>query len=234
MAKGKGKKGKKPKKSILKARTAPPEPPPPPPPAIPKNVPYFSFDLVITRLEVKGIDFADPRKLRVKVNFGGQVLSITANKTNITEFKPNANLVFQSEPPDLVQKLEEVGLSFDVVYDGEVVGLGMMKLPEKITGRIKIGMKAFSYTSTCTLQKEGNPVGGLEFLCKLFIRCGDYAREGETCSNLDRHLSPKDIVFVVGKSRNCGVGNCDPCKEALEMEERKNKDYTIEARSGHK
>ncbi|XP_043951367.1 uncharacterized protein LOC108031264 isoform X2 [Drosophila biarmipes] len=171
----KGKKGKAKKgKSVLKP-TATVVPEIPPEPVFAKNVPYFSFDLIITRLEVKGVAFADPRKLLVKVKFGGKDLSLTASKANVSEFKPNASIVFQAEPPNLAQKVEEDGLNFEVIYDSLVVGLGKTILPQKLTSRIKLDMKAFSYTSICNLEMEGKPVGGLEFLCKLFIRCGDYA-----------------------------------------------------------
>jgi len=182
----KGKKGKAKKgKSVINARaTVLPEIPPEP--VFAKNVPYFSFDLIITRLEVKGVALADPRKLLVKVNFGGKDLSLIASRTNVSEFKPNASIIFQAEPPILSQKVEEDGMNFEVIYDDQLVGLGKMSLPKKLTGRIKLDMKAFSYTSTCNLEMAGKPVGGLEFLCKLFIRCGDYARWVFPCKILNK------------------------------------------------
>jgi len=168
-------KGKKGKKSVFRAKstvvpTAPPEP------VFDRNLPVFSFDLVITRLEVKGVVLADARKLLVKVKFGGNNLSLTASRTNVSEFKPNASHTFQAEPPNLAQNVEENGIVFEVVYDEQVVGLGKLSLPKRLSTRIKLDMKAFSYTSTCPLEMEGKPVGALEFLCKLFIKCGDYAR----------------------------------------------------------
>ncbi|XP_033164895.1 uncharacterized protein LOC117144037 [Drosophila mauritiana] len=225
-------KGKNGKKSVFRAKstivpTAPPEP------VFDRNLPVFSFDLVITRLEVKGVVLADARKLRVKVKFGGNNLSLTASRTNVSEFKPNASHTFQAEPPNLAQNVEENGIVFEVVYDEQVVGLGNLSLPKRLSSRIKLDMKAFSYTSTCPLEIDGKPVGALEFLCKLFIRCGDYAREGETCPNLDRNLSPKDIVFVVGKSQ-ANTSCCDPCRDALEIEARKQKDYSIQSSSSRK
>ncbi|EDW97612.1 uncharacterized protein LOC6537343 [Drosophila yakuba] len=230
--KGKKDKGKKGKKSVFGSRSAP-GPIEPPEPVLPKNTPVFSFDLVITRLEVKGVVLADARKLLVKVGFGGNNLRLTASRTNVSEFKPNASHTFQAEPPNLAQKVDENGIDFEVVYDGQVVGLGKLSLPKRLSNRIKLDMKAFSYTSTCPLEMEGKPVGALEFLCKLLIRCGDYAREGETCPNLDRNLSPKDIVFVVGKSQ-ANTSCCDPCRDALEIEARKQKDYSIQSRFSQK
>uniref|UniRef100_A0A6P4G1R0 Uncharacterized protein LOC108053312 n=1 Tax=Drosophila rhopaloa TaxID=1041015 RepID=A0A6P4G1R0_DRORH len=159
--------------------------------------------------------------------------NLTASRTNITEFKPNASLNFQAEPPNLAQKVEESGLNFEVEYDNQVVGLGQVLLPKRLTGRIKLDMKAFSYTSTCLLELSKKPVGSLEFLCKLFIKCGEYAREGETCPNLNKNISPKDIVFVIGKSQP-NTSSCDPCRNVLEIEARKQKDYTIQANSSRK
>ncbi|EDV48854.1 uncharacterized protein LOC6552558 [Drosophila erecta] len=230
--KGKKDKGKKGKKSVFASKSAP-APEVPPEPVFDRSVPVFSFDLVITRLEVKGVALTDPRKLLVKVGFGGNNLSLTASRTNVSEFKPNASHTFQAEPPNLAQKVEESGIDFEVVYDEQVVGLGKLSLPKRLSSRIKLDMKAFSYTSTCPLEMAGKPVGGLEFLCKLFIKCGDYAREGETCPNLDRNLSPKDIVFVVGKSQ-ANTSCCDPCRDALEIEARKQKDYSIQSGSAPK
>ncbi|XP_017117249.1 uncharacterized protein LOC108139144 [Drosophila elegans] len=224
----KDKKGKKAKKSGLEPTNV--EPALPPEPVFDRSVPVFSFDIIITRLEVKGVVLADPRKLLVKVSFGDKKLSLTASRTDISEFKPNASLAFQADPPTLAQKAEESGLRFEVQYDDQLVGLGEAQLPKRLTGRIKLDMKAFSYTSTCPLKKGVKEVGALEFLCKLFIKCGDYARDGETCPNLNRNISPKDIVFVIGKSQ-ANTSCCDPCRDALEIETRKQKDYTIQANS---
>ncbi|XP_017046768.1 uncharacterized protein LOC108091894 [Drosophila ficusphila] len=227
----KGKKGKKGKKSVFGAKNllAAQEPPPPPEPVFDRNLPVFSFDIIITRLDVMGVVLADPRKLVVTVKFGENNLSLTVSRTNVTEFKPNASKTFQTEPPNLAQKLEENGMNFEVMYDDNLVGQGQLKLPEKLIERVKLDMKPFSYTSTCNLELETKPVGKLEFLCKLFIKCGDYARAGETCSSLERNLSPKDIMFVVGKSQP-NTCDCDPCRDVMEIDTRKQKDYIIQRR----
>ncbi|KAH8383539.1 hypothetical protein KR009_009233 [Drosophila setifemur] len=226
-AKGKGKgKGKK----IVQEKPMPkiPELEPSAGPVFDRNLPQYSFDLIITRLQVTGKELTDPRKLVVKVSFGGNNLSLSASRTNVTAFKPNASLNFQAEPKDLAQKLEENGLAFEVIYDEEQMGLGKVNLPKRLTNQTGWNMKEFNYTSTCNLELLEKPTGQLEFLCKMFIRCSDYARDGETCQNLNKNINKKDIVFVIGKSSRA-PNLCDPCRGVLEDEnpKPKEKDYSI-------
>lgn len=178
--KGKGKgKGKKGRKSIAKSIFVPSEPAPPPKPAFNRRLPLYSFDLIVTRLDVKGVQLTDPRKLEVKVSFGENDLSLTASRTNVSAFKPDASLIFQSVPMELSTKLQENGIAFEVVYDSIMVGKGKADLPKRLINNVGWTMKEFNYTSTCplaTLEKPNVQIGALEFLCKLFIKCSDYAR----------------------------------------------------------
>ncbi|XP_017023732.1 uncharacterized protein [Drosophila kikkawai] len=225
--KGKGK-GKKAKARLTKAVLEQPALAVPKEPVFDRNLPVFSFDLVMTHLDVTGVPLTDPLKLVVSVTFGGNTFSLTASKTSIDVFNSSANLTFQKEPKDLVDNIMENGLGFEVTYDSELVGVGKTRLPKKLTNSINLDMKEFSYTRTCNLELDGKPKGKLEFLCKLFIKCGDYARAGETCRNLDKNISPQDIVFVIGKSKT-HPNACDPCREALEIDARKQKDYVIQS-----
>ncbi|KAH8278709.1 hypothetical protein KR018_007537 [Drosophila ironensis] len=236
MPKGKGKAAKRAttrlttKASIRASRLLPQGPPPPPP--FNRSIPQYSFDLIVTRLQVNGVEFTDPRKLEVKVVFGGNDLALTASRTNVSAFKPNASLNFQSEPANLSKDLEENGMTFDVVYDYVTVGRGKVEMPKELTGDVGWDMEAFNYTTTCRLEDPIKPevtVGSLEFLCKLFIKCSDYARAGETCANLDRNINPNDIVFVIGKPRNT-TNDCDACRGVLEADSRRKKkenDYCL-------
>ncbi|KAH8326667.1 hypothetical protein KR067_011682 [Drosophila pandora] len=228
--KGKGK-GKKGRKTMAKSIFVPSEPAPPAKPAFNRSLPLYSFDLIITRLEIKGVALTDPRKLVVKVSFGENNLSLTASRTNVSAFKPDASLIFQSVPMELSTKLQENGIAFEVVYEELTVGKGKAALPKRLINNVGWNMKEFNYTSTCalgTLEKPDVQIGALEFLCKLFIKCSDYARKGETCPNLNRNINPNDIVFVIAKSPNSPT-DCDACRGVLEAEARKDqpKDYSI-------
>ncbi|KAH8232689.1 hypothetical protein KR032_011855 [Drosophila birchii] len=231
--KGKAKKGKS--KSVSKpghglsnaALEVPKEP------VFDRKLPVFSFDLVMTRLDVTGVELADPRKLVVSVAFADNNFNLTACEKNIVEFNSYANLTFQKEPKDLAAIIVEKGLSFEVRYDSQLVGVGKVRLPKKLTNSIDLDMTEFSYTRTCRLELEDQPKGKLEFLCKLFIKCGDYPRVGETCRNLDKNISPQDIVFIIGKSKT-HPNLCDPCREVLELEAKKKaKDYVIQSSPVH-
>ncbi|KAH8268409.1 hypothetical protein KR026_006341 [Drosophila bipectinata] len=231
MGKKGGKGGKKGRKTMAKSIFVPAPPDVPAKPAFNRSLPLYSFDLVVTRLEVTGVALTDPRKLVVKVSFGDNDLSLTASRTNVSAFKPDASMIFQSVPMELSTKLQENGIAFEVVYDEIMIGKGKAALPKRLTNNVGWNMKEFNYTSTCslaTVEKPDIQIGALEFLCKLFIKCSDYARKGETCKNLDRNISPNDIVFVIGKSANSPT-DCDGCKGVLEAEARREqqKDYSI-------
>ncbi|KAH8284020.1 hypothetical protein KR054_007651 [Drosophila jambulina] len=242
--KGKGKKGKGRSKSKIIPPVADPAPVVPEVPVFDRKLPVFSFDLVMTRLDVTGVPLTDPRKLVVSVTFGGNKFDLTASRTNVEVFNSSGNLTFQKEPKDLADNVVENGIGFEVRYDGVLVGVGKVRLPKKLTSSISLDMTEFSYTRTCRLEMEDQPAppsrskapkdkpqGKLEFLCKLFIKCGDYARDGETCRNLDRNISPQDIVFVIGKSKT-HPNFCDPCREALEIAAKKEKDYVLQSSPG--
>ncbi|KAH8258211.1 hypothetical protein KR038_007671 [Drosophila bunnanda] len=231
--KGKGKKGKAKSKSATGPTVEPTAVVDPPKPVFDRNLPVFSFDLVMTRLDVTGVKLTDPRQLVVSVTFGGNHFDLTASNTNVDVFNSYANLTFQKEPKDLASNIVEEGLSFEVRYADELVGVGKARLPRKLTNSIDLDMTEFSYTRTCRLEMEGKPTGKLEFLCKLFIMCGDYARDGETCRNLDKNISPQDIVFVIGKSKT-HPSLCDPCREALEIAAKREKDYVIQSSPNHR
>ncbi|KAH8375806.1 uncharacterized protein LOC110186776 [Drosophila serrata] len=231
--KGKGKKDKAKSKSIAQTSVITTTVVVPKEPVFDRKLPVFSFDFVMTRLDVTGVQLTDPRKLVVSVTFGGNHFDLTASKTKVDVFDSNATLTFQKEPKDLANDIVENGLSFEVCYDSEVVGVGKVRLPRKLTNSINLDMTEFSYTRTCRLEMGGKPKGKLEFLCKLFIKCGDYARVGETCRNLDTNISPQDIVFVIGKSKN-HPNLCDPCREALEIAAKKEKDYVIQSSPNHR
>lgn len=176
--KGKGRASKARPSKFSKGRPTElvPLPEPEPEPVFDRNLPVFSFDFTVMRLDVTGVALTDPRKLVVLVTFGGNNISLTASKTDISEFKPYASLSFQKECADLAQNMAEEGLYFEVRYEDELVGLGRVLPPKSLTDSINLDMKEISYTNTCTLELDQKPSGSLEFLCKLFIKCGDYPR----------------------------------------------------------
>ncbi|ALC45547.1 CG3199, partial [Drosophila busckii] len=134
----------------------------------------FLFEAVVTRFEAKNVEELDLRLLEVTLLFNNISVSITAGRINVNEIVSGFGIDFVVDPISLRSKLEEQGIQMMVCYAAEILGAGVIMLPKMCTDRIVDGMNEIMHLDSCQIENDaGKPVGSIEILIRLMIKCDE-------------------------------------------------------------
>ncbi|KAH8278710.1 hypothetical protein KR018_007533 [Drosophila ironensis] len=186
----------------------------------PKTVsqPIFVFDVIVTSVISTEVDFTEPNKLAVNTTFFKNTFKLTPSQINVTDFKAGAGLEFQKDPKDVRKEIGSCGISFSVSYNRKPIGSGQASFPPDLVDTIDKAMPDFAYSDNIMLTRGTEVTGNLEFACRLVVMCVAEVPESECRRNMDKSISPQDIMFVLGESQVCPAA-CEPCPNTYEDEE---------------
>lgn len=133
----------------------------------------YLFDVIVTHFRTNKIQIQNPAQLQVDVKFNNQSLRITTSRINVTEFKAGSALEFKDFPNKLHKFISKCGMPVSVIYNGRIIGAGQIQFPAMFTDRIEEGMSELMHADTCIFERDGEIVGTLEILCRLYTKCDE-------------------------------------------------------------
>nr|XP_017001212.2 uncharacterized protein LOC108060144 [Drosophila takahashii] len=165
----------------------------------------FLFDLVITHLDIFGVEIEEPQKLLVDTKFAGRSVKVTSSRVNVDQFVANRELELAMEPLALRQTLEEKGMSLASIYQGSTLGTASMVFPMEFLDKISATMNDLLHEATLDLVRRANVVGTVSVLIRLTLKCDDHPE------NLRKSVSRASRISVI--SRASKISLITPKKE---------------------
>ncbi|KAH8326671.1 hypothetical protein KR067_011678 [Drosophila pandora] len=184
-------------------------------PKKPEPLPTFVFDLIVNSVVSNEMEFSDPTKLEITANFFKTTIPLTPSMINVDEFKENAGLQFQKDPKEVRKDVGSCGISFTVSYDKKSIGTGQASFPPPLVETIDKEMPDFLHSDSIRLSRGTNATGKLDFQCRMVVLCLTEVVESECKRNMDKSISPQDIMFVLGESQVCPAA-IEPCPNAFQ------------------
>ncbi|EDV95017.1 GH23735 [Drosophila grimshawi] len=177
----------------------------------------FDFDIVVTHIDLTRVESVNSKELQVEATINYRTVSITASRINVTEFKDNCSTELNVVPANLRQTLEKCGMPVLVKYSGEILCTGQLSFPANVTESISENMQPLMHVDTCRLERDGQKIGTLEVLYRLFTKCTNQPKPGESSCrrDMDKSINKEDILFIFGGSQRCPA-DCDPCLDAVD------------------
>ncbi|KAH8383534.1 hypothetical protein KR009_009224, partial [Drosophila setifemur] len=188
-------------------------------------LPIFVFDLIVTNVESNDTEFSNKDELKITANVFKKSIVLSPSQINASDFKDGAGQEFEKDPKDVRKVVGDCGMSFTVMYSNKTIGTAQASFPPSLVDTIQKDMEELVHSGTLNLVRGPKVTGKLEFLCRLVIKkvtinlifyyfLKIHFREGESeCKrNMDKSISPQDIMFVMGESQVCPAA-CEPCMD---------------------
>ncbi|XP_016991413.2 LOW QUALITY PROTEIN: uncharacterized protein LOC108053315 [Drosophila rhopaloa] len=197
----------------------------------------FLFDIVITHVDVFGVELAQPENLVVNAKFVGLTKKITASRINVSQFAANRELEFEEDPLTVRRNLEEKGMSLAVTYQGSTLGTGYLNFSLEFLDKISPTMNDLLHGETIDLVRRADVVGNVSFILRLTLKCDDnpmpqplkesvsrtsklsvvIPRQDKssrvTCASQGPTINPQDVMFLFGDPDPLLQIPSEPCSE---------------------
>lgn len=131
----------------------------------------FIVDVIVTNYRLNNVQVKNPKDLTVAASINFKKIHITSSRINVSDFNRGSSLEIMTTYDHLRKNIESYGIPIQVMLHGRVVGAGTLRFPSEVTESICPDMKDIMHSGEANLDMNGNSVGNIQLLFRMFVKC---------------------------------------------------------------